>query len=201
MGFGVQAEIHRVLERGIFHCLLPRPSPIFPVSIFLSRMSTVSYGHWKEDFFPPDKSQGDRALLYPCPSPSKTPQCQLDIRCIFQYVIFQSPINTVYGALPFPFTSECIEPHPFFVRSPAEKDLDKKHAETSPKIHDVKEVPGSLRLYGEYLLSKGPTVCRDGAFFKTSSRGTWVAQLVKRPTSARSRSRGPWVRAPRRALG
>ena len=31
--------------------------------------------------------------------------------------------------------------------------------------------------------------------------GTWVAQSVKRPTSARSRSRGPWVRAPRRALG
>ena len=31
--------------------------------------------------------------------------------------------------------------------------------------------------------------------------GAWVAQSVKRPTSARSRSRGPWVRAPRRALG
>ena len=38
---------------------------------------------------------------------------------------------------------------------------------------------------------------------KTSwmARGAWVAQSVKRPTSARSRSRGPWVRAPRRALG
>ena len=33
------------------------------------------------------------------------------------------------------------------------------------------------------------------------SRGAWVAQSVKRPTSARSRSRGPWVRAPRQALG
>ena len=31
--------------------------------------------------------------------------------------------------------------------------------------------------------------------------GTWVAQSVKRPTSARSRSRGPGVRAPRQALG
>ena len=32
-------------------------------------------------------------------------------------------------------------------------------------------------------------------------RGAWVAQSVKRPTSARSRSRSPRVRAPRRALG
>ena len=32
-------------------------------------------------------------------------------------------------------------------------------------------------------------------------RGAWVAQSVKRPTSARSRSRGPRVRAPCRALG
>ena len=31
--------------------------------------------------------------------------------------------------------------------------------------------------------------------------GAWVAQSVKRPTSARSRSRGPGVRAPRQALG
>ena len=31
--------------------------------------------------------------------------------------------------------------------------------------------------------------------------GAWVAQSVKRPTSARSRSRSQWVRAPRRALG
>ena len=31
-------------------------------------------------------------------------------------------------------------------------------------------------------------------------RGAWVAQSVKRPTSSRSRSRGPWVRAPRQAL-
>ena len=36
---------------------------------------------------------------------------------------------------------------------------------------------------------------------KWPHRGAWVAQSVKRPTSARSRSRGPWVRAPRRALG
>uniref|UniRef100_A0ABI7YFV5 RRM domain-containing protein n=1 Tax=Felis catus TaxID=9685 RepID=A0ABI7YFV5_FELCA len=32
-------------------------------------------------------------------------------------------------------------------------------------------------------------------------RGAWVAQSVKRPTSARSRSRGPRVRVLRRALG
>ena len=32
-------------------------------------------------------------------------------------------------------------------------------------------------------------------------RGAWVAQSVKRPTSARSRSRSPGVRAPRQALG
>ena len=32
-------------------------------------------------------------------------------------------------------------------------------------------------------------------------RGAWVAQSVKRPTSARSRSRGLGVRAPRQALG
>ena len=34
---------------------------------------------------------------------------------------------------------------------------------------------------------------------KTRARGAWVAQSVKRPTSARSRSRGP--RAPSQALG
>ena len=33
------------------------------------------------------------------------------------------------------------------------------------------------------------------------NRGAWVAQSVKRPTSAGSRSRGPGVRAPRRARG
>ena len=36
---------------------------------------------------------------------------------------------------------------------------------------------------------------------KKQSRGAWVAQSVKRLTSARSRSRGPGVRAPRQALG
>ena len=36
---------------------------------------------------------------------------------------------------------------------------------------------------------------------KKKDRGAWVAQSVKRPTSARSRSRGPGVRAPRQALG
>ena len=39
-------------------------------------------------------------------------------------------------------------------------------------------------------------------FFKTQlSWGAWVAQSVKRLTSARSRSCGPWVRAPHQALG
>ena len=42
----------------------------------------------------------------------------------------------------------------------------------------------------------------SGAHFKIyRSWGAWVAQSVKRPTSARSRSRGPGVRAPRQALG
>ena len=36
---------------------------------------------------------------------------------------------------------------------------------------------------------------------KKALRGAWVAQSVGRPTSARSHSRGPGVRAPRRALG
>ena len=34
--------------------------------------------------------------------------------------------------------------------------------------------------------------CKNGKLIG----GAWVAQSVKRPTSARSRSRGPWVRAP-----
>ena len=40
-----------------------------------------------------------------------------------------------------------------------------------------------------------------GMCYRRGSWGAWVAQSVKRPTSARSRSRGPWVRAPRRDLG
>ena len=36
---------------------------------------------------------------------------------------------------------------------------------------------------------------------KIKNRGAWVVQSVKRLTSARSRSHGPGVRAPRRALG
>ena len=36
---------------------------------------------------------------------------------------------------------------------------------------------------------------------KIKNRGAWVAQSVKRPTSARSRSRSPGVRAPHQALG
>ena len=38
-------------------------------------------------------------------------------------------------------------------------------------------------------------------FKKLKKRGAWVAQSVKLPTSARSRSRGPGVRAPHQALG
>ena len=38
-------------------------------------------------------------------------------------------------------------------------------------------------------------------FLKKLSWGAWVAQSVRPPTSARSRSRGPGVRAPRQALG
>ena len=39
------------------------------------------------------------------------------------------------------------------------------------------------------------------SLLKTKQRGAGVAQSVKCPTSARSRSHGPWVRAPRQALG
>ena len=37
--------------------------------------------------------------------------------------------------------------------------------------------------------------------FLKPSGGAWVAQSVKRPTSARSPSRSPWVQASRQALG
>ena len=36
---------------------------------------------------------------------------------------------------------------------------------------------------------------------RNQERGAWVAQSVKHPTSARSRSRGSGVGAPRPALG
>ena len=42
---------------------------------------------------------------------------------------------------------------------------------------------------------------KGSASRRRKMRGAWVAQSVKRPTSARSRSRGPGVRAPRQALG
>ena len=42
---------------------------------------------------------------------------------------------------------------------------------------------------------------RDTSLEVESCWGTWVAQSVKRPTSARSRSRALWARAPRQALG
>ena len=41
----------------------------------------------------------------------------------------------------------------------------------------------------------------SATLIKAENGGAWVAQSVKRPTSARSRSRSPGVRAPRRALG
>ena len=40
-----------------------------------------------------------------------------------------------------------------------------------------------------------------GLMLKRKREGRLRGAVVKRPTSARSRSRGPWVRAPRRALG
>ena len=51
-------------------------------------------------------------------------------------------------------------------------------------------------------LSAPPSLVLSLSLSKISKcRGAWVAQSVKRPTSARSRSRGPGVRAPRQALG
>ena len=55
---------------------------------------------------------------------------------------------------------------------------------------------GRLRKIKKSDISYAQLLCNTKAW-----RGAWVAQSVKRPTSARSRSRGPWVRAPRQALG
>ena len=51
------------------------------------------------------------------------------------------------------------------------------------------------------LCKLGQRLYCQWSFLKMQHRGAWVAQSVKRPTLARSRSRGPWVQAPRRALG
>ena len=48
-------------------------------------------------------------------------------------------------------------------------------------------------------LSASPLLCSLSKI--NEQRGAWVAQSVKRPTSARSRSHSPGVRAPRQALG
>ena len=42
-----------------------------------------------------------------------------------------------------------------------------------------------------HCLIHDPANCWPEAFRKLHCRGAWVAQSVKRPTSARSRSRGP----------
>ena len=42
---------------------------------------------------------------------------------------------------------------------------------------------------------------QESAIRNKNNRGAWVVQSVKRPTSARSRSHSPEVRAPRQALG
>ena len=51
------------------------------------------------------------------------------------------------------------------------------------------------------LFSHHTICCSLNGHKRPLSRGAWVAQSVKRPTSARSRSRGLGVRAPRQALG
>ena len=57
------------------------------------------------------------------------------------------------------------------------------------------------------ILAPSPSLCSSPAHSLSLSlkinklRGAWVAQSVKRPTSARSQSRGPGVQASRQALG
>ena len=61
---------------------------------------------------------------------------------------------------------------------------------------------GNIFYLHEELLTIHKKEDRNANADKTTiTWGAWVAQSVKRPTSARSRSRGPGVRAPRRALG
>lgn len=62
MGFGVQAQIHRLLERGIFVLFFPGQAPCSQSAFSFPGMSTFSYGHWKEDFFP--QKIPERYLLY-----------------------------------------------------------------------------------------------------------------------------------------
>ena len=77
-------------------------------------------------------------------------------------------------------------------------------ASPSTQVQFVSTVPGVT------YPARGPhcstTSCQGFGCVVMSSktiqtRGAWVAQSVERPTSARSRSRGPGVRAPRQALG
>ena len=58
-------------------------------------------------------------------------------------------------------------------------------------------------LFSHYSNSLGISISRERfSYLKMADwMGSLVAQSVKRPTSARSRFRSPWVRAPRRALG
>ena len=62
-------------------------------------------------------------------------------------------------------------------------------------FHDICHVPIFLEKKICFYLTKYKLIKN------MQNRGAWVAQSVKRPTSARSRSRGPAVRAPRQALG
>ena len=57
------------------------------------------------------------------------------------------------------------------------------------------------RVMGLYGAGKARGHKNNSKVRKPVSGGTWVAQSVKRPTSARSRSHGPGVRALRQALG
>ena len=65
--------------------------------------------------------------------------------------------------------------------------------------------PKAFRSWATFrlIVSDGTVaICRMHFLLKSIQiRGAWVAQPVKRPTSARSQSRGPGVRAPRQALG
>ena len=82
-------------------------------------------------------------------------------------------------------------------------------------IHETKRRPmewkkvfaddiSDKRLVSRYIQRTDTTEHRktsNNSIKNWQNRGAWVAQSVKRPTSARSRSRGPGVRAPRQALG
>ena len=92
------------------------------------------------------------------------------------------------------------------------KDLEKtmngvarKQEENQEKrlIVSVKHIIWTPTLPGHWVCICDPADMRLGDTYDSCfkiTRGTWVAQLVKHPTSARSWSHSSWVHAPYRAL-